>query len=320
MVHSPETISNDAKSGTNDSGMPLDGDLSKPSRRDPLSIVHVVAQNLRMYAEELEKRLERDVIAFMGPIFFGVDDAIRRAIEARPKRRSGLAVVLESPGGVVEVVERMVDTIRHHYAEVAFFIPDRAMSAGAVFALSGDSIHMDYFSLLGPIDPQVVRGDRLIPALGYLIQYERLIEKSRNRTLTTAELMLLQKLDLADLLQFEEARELSMSLLKEWLVRYKFKDWSTTDRTKTTVTQEMKQERAHEIATALSNPQKWHSHGRGISMQVLRSEDIKLKIDDFGKDDQLAEILHDYSSVLRESREGGDAGGWCVHTLHWQTL
>jgi len=40
---------------------------------------------------------------------------------------------------------------------------------------------------------------------------------------------LLQQLDLAELHSFEEARELSNSLLKEWLATYKFKDWTITE-------------------------------------------------------------------------------------------
>ena len=34
--------------------------------------------------------------------------------------------------------------------------------------MSGDAIFMDYFSVLGPIDPQLPKGDTMVPALGYL--------------------------------------------------------------------------------------------------------------------------------------------------------
>ena len=51
-------------------------------------------------------------------------------------------------------VERTVGIIRQHYFQVDFIIPDKAMSAGTVCALSGDNIYMDYYSQLGPIDPQ----------------------------------------------------------------------------------------------------------------------------------------------------------------------
>ena len=110
--------------------------------------------------------------------------------------------------------------------------------------MSGDDILMDYHSCLGPIDPQLELDDRLVPALSYLSQYENLIEKSRNETLSTAELVLLQKLDLAELHQFELARDLSIALMKGWLTRYKFKDWIVTETQGETVTEEMKEERA----------------------------------------------------------------------------
>ncbi len=105
------------------------------------------------------------------------------------------------------------------------------MSAGTVLVMSGDSIYMDYSSALGPIDPQIQRagGNALVPALGYLEQYDRLIKKSANGTLTSAELAyLIDKFDPAELYYYEQARELSIALLKEWLVKYKFKNWTTT--------------------------------------------------------------------------------------------
>lgn len=176
----------------------------------------------------------------------------------------------------------MVDTIRSFYDDVAFVIPDKAMSAGTIFAMSGDAIYMDYFSRLGPIDPQVWKDDRFVPALSYLIQFERLLAKDRRGELTNAEFALLSRFDLAELHQFEEARELSISLLKTWLAKYKFKTWSVTQSRGEIVTSEMRATRAEEIARALSESTRWHSHARGISKTTLESDDIKLWIDDLG--------------------------------------
>ena len=66
-------------------------------------------------------------------------------------------MILDTPGGVVEVVERMVTALRHVYRDLAVIVPDRAMSAGTIFALSADRIMMDHLSSLGPIDPQIER-------------------------------------------------------------------------------------------------------------------------------------------------------------------
>ena len=55
--------------------------------------------------------------------------------------------------------------------------------------MSGDLIHMNYYSVLGTIGQQITRaGQQSVPAPGYLAWYERLIENSRAGTLTTAEL------------------------------------------------------------------------------------------------------------------------------------
>lgn len=117
--------------------------------------------------------------------------------------------------------------IRHHYKEVYFVVPDFAMSAGTILCMSGDKIFMDYSSSLGPIDPQVFNGKQWVPALGYLDKVEQLLQKAQNGTMTDAELIILQNQDLALLSRYEQARDLTITLLKEWLVTYKFKDWTT---------------------------------------------------------------------------------------------
>jgi hypothetical protein len=99
---------------------------------------------------------------------------------------------------------------------------------------------------------------------------------------------------------FEEARELSIDLLKKWLVKYKFKDWTVTETSKLAVTEDYKRQRAESIAKVLSDPRRWHSHGRGIPMKELCGEELKLKIDDFGSDTELAKIIRDYFTMVRE--------------------
>lgn len=148
----------------------------------------------------------------------GVEHSIKIAIEGRESRRANLFVVLDTTGGAVEIVERIVRVLRKHYDGVKFIIPNRAMSAGTVLAMSGDQIWMDYHSCLGPIDPQLFVEGHWVPALSYLEQYERLIEKSRQGILSAAELVLLGKLDLAALHRYELARDLSVELLQRWLL------------------------------------------------------------------------------------------------------
>ena len=90
------------------------------------------------------------------------------------------------------------------------------MSAGTLFALSGDKIYMDYSSSLGPVDPQVHNGTDWVPALGYLDQVEKMIQKSAKGELTDAEALVLKGLDPAMLSKFEQARNLTITLLEKW--------------------------------------------------------------------------------------------------------
>lgn len=205
--------------------------------------------------------------------------------------------MLHTNGGIVEITERIVNVIRHFYREVVFIVPNVAMSAGTVLAMSGDAIMMDYFSCLGPIDPQVERDGKLVPALSYLLQWERLVEKSQNQTLTNAEFLIMRGMDLAELHKFEMARDLSISLLKQWLATYKFKDWHTTETRKLVVDKQMREDRAEEIAQQLMKHDRWNSHGRGIPMQILQKE-LNLKIDDFGADAVLSSNIRSYFELL----------------------
>jgi hypothetical protein len=207
--------------------------------------------------------------------------------------------VLDTPGGVVEIVERMVDLIRHHYREVTFVIPDRAMSAGTVLAMSGDAIVMDHFSVLGPVDPQVEKDGRLVSALSYLAQYKRLIELARQGTLSSAEFALLAKFDLAEIHQYEQARDLTISLLRKWLAAFKFKNWFSTQTRGLQVDDAMRLQRADEIARMLSDNELWFSHSRGISMKTLR-EELKLEIDDLDQRPLVGELVREYHGLLRD--------------------
>lgn len=246
---------------------------------------------------DLEAKLEADCLALVGPIQSGVENKVRAAIEAISQRRKKLAVILHTAGGLVEITERIVNIIRHHYDDVVFIVPNVAMSAGTIFVMSGDQIMMDYFSCLGPIDPQVEREGKLVPALSYLLQYDRLIQKATSGTLTNAEFAILAKHDLAELHQFEMAKELSISLLKKWLATYKFKDWNWSKTRNRAITQVDREQRAEAIATQLMDNRYWGSHGRGIPMRVLQDE-MKLKIDDFGADPELSTLVRGYYDLI----------------------
>jgi hypothetical protein len=263
-----------------------------------------IQQQLDERLRTIEREFTAHAISFSGPLNFGVDDLIRTAIEKRhgeaPARRK-LVVILTTTGGYIEVVQRIVAVFRTHYGLVDFIVPNHAFSAGTVLAMSGDAIYMDYYSTLGPIDPQVenLKG-RHVPALGYLERYNELMDKAATPSaLNMAELEILLSFDQGELYQFDHAREQSVELLKEWLVKYKFKNWKRTETRKAKVTKQMKIARAEAIARSLNDTKKWHVHGNGISMDVL-SKDLKLLINDFGEDENTSGIIRAYHDLLTD--------------------
>lgn len=256
---------------------------------------------LQAKLEALEQYLNADVFVYYGslaPVSANMFAKLVEDLKADAVKRDKLYVILTTLGGSAEIVERYVNILRHHYSEVNFIVPDYAYSAGTIFCMSGDSILMDYISVLGPIDPQVPNKDnRYVAALGYLDKINEFIDKAANGTLTKAELIWLKELDLGEIRSFEQARDLTTDLLTKWLVNYKFKNW-TQHHNGTEVTEDDKKDRAAEIAKELSDNKKWKSHGKGISIAELRA--LKLKIEDYGKDEQLRSLIRDYYNAMDE--------------------
>lgn len=249
---------------------------------------------------ELENHFDADFLFYYGPITDSLDKPFRDLVEelkAEPDTKDTLFIMLNTPGGSAETVERLVKITRHHYQTVNFIVPDAAYSAGTIFCLSGDAIFMDYSSSLGPIDPQVYNGKNWVPALGYLDKVEELINKSIAGTISQAELIMLREQDLAMLRRHEQARDLTIALLKEWLVKYKFKNWNTHNSTGNPVTPQEKEDRATEIARDLGDNKIWHSHGRSIGVSAL-THILKLKIEDYSGDAALTKIIREYNDLI----------------------
>lgn len=255
---------------------------------------------------KLESYLNADIFTYYGEIVNGVERDVKDIIETLSKdknKHDKVYIVLTTPGGSLTPVQRMVDIFRHFYDEVNFIIPDYAYSAGTIWCMSGDNIYMNYFSTLGPIDPQMQNKDgKLVAALGYLDKINELLEKAKNNELSKAEFLILKDFDLAELRSYEQAKELAVDMLKIWLTKYKFKDW-THHSNGQAVTFEDKQERAIEIATKLSDNNIWKSHGRPIGIETLRSE-LKLKIHDFGEKDELNNLINEYYDGMTEYIRG----------------
>ena len=246
------------------------------------------------YLSQIENTLDCNVIYIDAPIEPFVVDLVNDTIRTKSKRillNNKLGILLTTNGGDVNSAERLVNIFRNFYDQVEFIIPDHAYSAGTILAMSGNKIWMNYNSVLGPIDPQVLNKEgRYVPALGYLEKIEELKIKAQNDDISQAELSVLQSFDLAELSRYEQARDLAIDLLKQWLVKYKFANCLKTAEEKDIL--------ACSIATSLSDYKRWKSHGRPLNFQTV--EELGLELSNFGKNQELECSIINLYNIMRE--------------------
>lgn len=275
---------------------------------------------LKEHLLDLEKKLNSDILYYNGEIshslvliFKKVIEELTESTDSDDSRRNTLSIILTTPGGDIESVERLVSIVRKHYSIVNFIIPDIAMSAGTIFALSGDDIFMSYSSALGPIDPQTTNAKgEYVPVRGYLDKVREFVQKSDENTLTNAEFAMLRELDLAKISKYEKICDLATEFLKEWLSKYKFKNWSKKVRGEETITQEVKKQRAKEIADKLGDNSLWLTHGRYINIQRL--SELGLKIIDFSGEKWYKDIENYYQMITSYHNNINPNIPWSLHT------
>lgn len=65
-------------------------------------------------------------------------------------------LILHTPGGLVLAAMQIARAVEAHPAKVTVHVPVYAMSGGTLIALAADEIVLGEFSVLGPIDPQIL--------------------------------------------------------------------------------------------------------------------------------------------------------------------
>jgi ATP-dependent protease ClpP protease subunit len=126
----------------------------------------------RKYLKRLNNITRRNVIAYYSGWLqkgdlqrrglmtgFEINDADKNAFMStiyKLDRRSGLDLILHTPGGDMAATESLVDYLRSMFGtDIRAIIPQIAMSGGTMIALACKEIIMGKHSSLGPIDPQL---------------------------------------------------------------------------------------------------------------------------------------------------------------------
>lgn len=209
----------------------------------------------------------------------------------------GLDIILETPGGVAEVVEDAIRTIRLKYESVGIIIPGWSKSAGTIFAMAGDEILMSPSSALGPVDAQIITNRKRYSADAFLEGLDKIKEDiAKSGKLNPVYIPILQNISPGEIQHCENAQNLSKDLVTKWLKNYKFKFWINHSNG-TPVSEEERHRRAEEIAKEICSQSKWLTHGRSISISDF--QDIGLKITDYSQNKELNDAITRYHTLLR---------------------
>lgn len=271
--------------------------------------------DLQSLTQERRKQLKRisklrggrDVLVYAADLSLGISetsigysDLQRINDQLLNLNGTELDLILETPGGSGEVAEDIVKNIRGKFKNVAVIIPGWTRSAGTLIAMACDEILMDQNSSLGPIDAQLHWQGKVFSA-GELLEGLDAIKDDiaqNNGILNPAYIPILQGISPGELMRAENAQDFSKHLVAEWLVKYKFKDWTEhrTTNPGTPVTDKQRQQKAEKIATELRDHKKWLTHGRSIRIDDLQT--MGLEIEDYGKDDELSDAIRRYHALL----------------------
>lgn len=267
-------------------------ELSKERKAQLARIADLRGRDVLVYAADLNKT--------QAPIFITYADLLPINDQLANLEGDALDVILETGGGSGEIAEDIVDLLHDKYEDVAVIVPGTAKSAGTLMVMAADEILMEPASSLGPIDAQIQWQGKVFSA-DALLEGMDAIKKEVTKTgvLNKAYIPILQGISPGELQSADNALEFAKKLVTSWLVKYKFKDWTTHRSTGEPVTEDERKRRAAEIAGQLCDHRTWLTHGRSIKLRHL--EEMRVKITDYSGNAELAEAIRRYHTLLQMS-------------------
>lgn len=200
----------------------------------------------------------------------GDKNAFMQAIYQMDKTK-GLDLILHTPGGDIAAAESIVDYLHLVFGDnIRAIIPQMAMSAGTMIALSCPTIIMGKESSLGPVDPQY-HGLSCQEAVD---EFEQAVaEVSTNPASLGLWQLRISKYTPTFLVSCKNALDWSKSYTKNWLARnYKLDDVA-----------------ASEMSKPFVEHSESKSHSRHISLEQCKK--IGLNIVDLESDGELQNLI-----------------------------
>ena len=236
-------------------------------RRNGAAVIFYASAFLQKNADNVAITRE-DINGFMNALY-----------EAPTDR--GLVLILHTPGGDPNAVESIVEYLhsKFHYLEV--IVPYLAMSGGAMISLASDQLTLGRQSQLGPIDPQLVIGNKTHSARAIQEGFNKAREDIESDTkLAHLWAPILQNMGPSLFLEAEKALSYSKELVANWLtkrmLKYVIGDETERKRKADTIA-------AYFNAEAIPDHGQVHVHGQRIGAVKLQELGLNLR---FFEDDQ----------------------------------
>ena len=231
-------------------------------RRKYLARLHeVTGRNIILYYSGWLHKAELEKVGYTG---LGILDGDKNGFMAtihELQRDKGLDLLLHTPGGDIAATESIVDYLRSMFGtDIRAFIPQLAMSAGTMIALSCKEIILGKHSSLGPIDPQI----HGLPAHGIIEEFDRAANEIKvDQSRIPLWQPIIAKYHPALIGECQKAISWSNQMVREWLISGMF-DGDADGPTK-----------ADAIIAELADHALTKSHARHISLK--RAQDMGIR-------------------------------------------
>lgn len=224
----------------------------------------------KKYREALVEKTGRNVIAYYSGWLHG-NQSQAVAVDGMDmqgfmlalsgcERERGLDLILHTPGGDISATESIVNYLHSFYeANIRAIVPQQAMSAGTMIALSCKSIVLGKHSRLGPIDPQI----NGLPTQAVLSEFEDAIEDIEQRP-ASAPLWqsIIGKYPPTFLTACKNANDWSKTMVEKWLLEGMCGG---------------NKKQAQVIVEAFSKHEEHKSHGRQLDAELCKGYGVTVE-------------------------------------------
>lgn len=241
----------------------------------------------RSYILKLHEHTERNVVAYYSDymsgaggdvsIVLGDIHGLMEVFKDLPTDK-GLDLLLHSPGGDPTAADSLVRYMRAKFDDVRVIVPVAAMSAATMWALSANAIVMGRQSQLGPIDPQLVTPQGMIPSGAITRTFERAQKEcAEDPTRLSGWVPTLQQYFPGLLEMCDDSTRLARTLAEEYLRDNMFKEVPGGH------------DLARVAAEYFANDQVHIAHGRGIHRDQV--EHLSLKVELLEANDEFQDLV-----------------------------